>query len=130
MLWPFGRRTLGGLQVVEFLGRTHANFNMRLWRREVVTGIEAGDLHAALARLVGRTDLLRLTNQPLTWAGTTNPFGLLPHQRSANRGFSGALAPDFDALLRARTKIGDQRQRLTALDTSFAGPHRSPLTKY
>jgi len=109
-LWPFGRRSLAGLRVVEFLGGKHANFNMGLWRREIVAGIESGDLNAVLARLIGRADLLRLTNQPLTWAGTTNPFGLLPHQRSANRGFSGALVPDFGALLRAHTNSATRKK--------------------
>ncbi len=27
-LWPFGRRMLAGMRVVEFLGGKHANFNM------------------------------------------------------------------------------------------------------
>ncbi len=60
--------------------------------------------------MTGRADLLRLTNQPLTWAGTTNPFALLPHQRSANYGFSGALIPDFDALLRAHTNSATRKK--------------------
>ena len=109
-LWPFGRRMLAGLRVVEFLGGKHANFNMGLWRRDVLAGIGADDLRAVLARLTGRADLLRLTNQPLTWAGTTNPFALLPHQRSANYGFSGALIPDFDALLRAHTNSATRKK--------------------
>ena len=109
-LWPFSRRTLAGLRVVEFLGGKHANFNMGVWRRDAIAGIEADDLRAALARLSGRADLLRLTNQPLTWAGTTNPFALLPQQRSANYGFSGALIPDFDALLRAHTNSATRKK--------------------
>jgi CelD/BcsL family acetyltransferase involved in cellulose biosynthesis len=56
-----------------------------------------------LRRFEGRVDLLMLRQQPLTWSGTTNPFALLSRQRAANSGFSGALAPSFDALLRART---------------------------
>jgi CelD/BcsL family acetyltransferase involved in cellulose biosynthesis len=110
-LWPFGRRMLAGLRVVEFLGSKHANFNMGLWRRDVAALIGANDLHAALARLTGRADLLRLTSQPLTWAGTTtNPFALLPQQRSANYGFSGALIPDFDALLHAHTNSATRKK--------------------
>lgn len=102
-LWPLGRRRFGGLQVAEFLGGKHANFNMAVWRRDVAESIEADDLRAVLKELAGRADLLRLTHQPLSWAGTTNPFALLPHMRAANCGFSGALIPDYDALLRART---------------------------
>jgi len=109
-LWPFGRRMLAGQRVVEFLGGKHANFNMGLWRRDVAGLIGADDLRAVLARLSGRADLLTLTNQPLTWAGATNPFALLPQQRSANYGFSGALIPDFDALLRARTNSATRKK--------------------
>jgi CelD/BcsL family acetyltransferase involved in cellulose biosynthesis len=36
------------MHVVEFLGGKHSDFNMGLWRRDVVTGIEAGDLRAVL----------------------------------------------------------------------------------
>lgn len=102
-LWPFGRRRLGRLRLVEFLGGKHANFNMGLWRRDVAASISAAEIQAALGQLAGRADVLLLINQSLTWAGTTNPFALLPYQRSANFGFSGALIPDFEALLRART---------------------------
>lgn len=98
-LWPFGIRTIGGLRVAEFLGGAHANFNMGLWRREVAGRIGADEIKDALARLAGRADLLKLVNQPLTWNGSTNPLALLPQQRSPNFGFSGALVPDFDALL-------------------------------
>jgi CelD/BcsL family acetyltransferase involved in cellulose biosynthesis len=102
-LWPFGCRKLAGLRVVEFLGGKHANFNIALWRHDAAAKINADDLRAVLGRLTGRADIVKLVNQPLTWAGTTNPFALLPQQRSANFGFSGALIPDFEALLRART---------------------------
>lgn len=109
-LWPFGLRVIGGLRVAEFLGGKHANFNMGLWRREVAAKISADDLRAALGRLAGRADIVKLTNQPLTWAGTTNPFALLPQQRSANLGFSGALVPDFEALLRAHTDAATRKK--------------------
>ena len=109
-LWPLGRRRLGGLRVAEFLGGKHANFNMAIWRRDVAERIGADDLRAVLERLVGRADLLRLTSQPLTWAGATNPFGLLPHLRSANYGYSGALTSDYDALLRARTNSATRKK--------------------
>ncbi len=109
-LWPFGRRKLAGLQVVEFLGGKHANFNMGLWRRDVVAGIEADALRGVLAHLAGRADMLKLINQPLTWGGTTNPFALLPQQRAANFGFSGALIPDYEALLRAHTNSATRKK--------------------
>jgi CelD/BcsL family acetyltransferase involved in cellulose biosynthesis len=119
-LWPFGCRKLGGLRVAEFLGGKHANFNMALWRREVATTIGADDLRAVLKRLAERADIVRLVNQPLTWAGTTNPFALLSHQRSANFGFSGALVPDFEALFRARTNAA-ARKKMRKKERTLAG---------
>jgi CelD/BcsL family acetyltransferase involved in cellulose biosynthesis len=109
-LWPFGRRRIAGCQVVEFLGGSHANFNMALWRCGVATTVEAADLRTVLASLATRADLLRLCSQPLTWGGTTNPFALLPHQRAANFGFSGALISDFEALLRAHTNSATRKK--------------------
>src|SRR5262249_4254242 len=102
-LWPLGSRRIGGLVGLEFLGGKHANFNMAIWRRDVAARIGADELRAVLAQFGGRADFTMLASQPLTWGGATNPFALLPHQRSPNFGFSGALAPDFDALLRVRT---------------------------
>ena len=102
-LWPFGSRRLASVVAVEFLGGKHANFNMALWRRDIAASVEMEELLAVLAHLARRADFIKLTNQPLTWGGATNPFALLPQQRAANYGFSGALDPDFDAWLRART---------------------------
>jgi CelD/BcsL family acetyltransferase involved in cellulose biosynthesis len=103
LLWPLGLRWLGPLRVVEFLGGKHANFNVALWRADIAAGIGAAEIRAMLNQLAPHADALLLINQSLTWAGTTNPFALLAHQRSANFGFSGALAHDFEALLRARS---------------------------
>jgi CelD/BcsL family acetyltransferase involved in cellulose biosynthesis len=109
-LWPLGRRRCGGLRVAEFLGGKHANFNMAVWRRDVAESIEVDDLRSVLRQLAGQADVLRLANQPLSWGGTTNPFALLPHMRAANFGFSGALIPDYDALLRARTNSATRKK--------------------
>jgi len=119
-LWPLGLRHVAGLRVAEFLGGKHANFNMALWRSNVAAHIEAGDLKAVLARLGRQADLLTLTSQPLTWRGATNPFALLPHQRAANYAFSGALIPDFDALLRARTNAA-ARKKMRKKERALSG---------
>jgi len=109
-LLPLGRRRLAGLRVAEFLGGKHANFNMAVWRRDAAESIEADDLRGVLAQLAAHADVLRLANQPLSWGGTTNPFALLPHMRAANYGFSGALIPDYEALLRARTNSATRKK--------------------
>jgi CelD/BcsL family acetyltransferase involved in cellulose biosynthesis len=119
-VWPLGRRSIAGLRVVEFLGGSQANFNMAVWHRDAVTKIGQEELRGVLDQLAGEADILRLTNQPLTWAGTTNPFALLPQQRSPSFGYSGALAHDFDALLRARTNASD-RKKMRKKERTLAG---------
>ncbi len=119
-LLPLGRRSRGPWTVVEFLGGKHVNFNIGLWRRDVASTIGADALRAVLKRLAGSADMLMLLNQSLTWGGTTNPFALLPHQRAANLGFSGALAPNFDALLRARTNAA-ARKKMRKKERTLAG---------
>jgi CelD/BcsL family acetyltransferase involved in cellulose biosynthesis len=119
-LWPLGLRQVAGLRVVEFLGGKHANFNMALWRSDVASQLQASDIKAVLGRLGPEADLLKLSNQPLTWGGATNPFALLPHQRAANYAFSGGLIPDFDALLRARTNAA-ARKKMRKKERTLAG---------
>jgi CelD/BcsL family acetyltransferase involved in cellulose biosynthesis len=109
-LLPFGYRKVAGLKVLEFLGGKHANFNMGLWRRDVAARLTASDLEQVITELRGRADLLRLVNQPMTWAGATNPLALLPQQASANFGFSGSLTSDFEALFRARTNANTRKK--------------------
>lgn len=109
-LLPLGASRVGGLRLVEFLGGKHANFNMGLWRRELAARVSGPELKKVLRPLKDRADLMVLMNQPLTWSGTTNPLALLPHQRSANFGFSGSLASDFEALLRAHTNSSARKK--------------------
>jgi CelD/BcsL family acetyltransferase involved in cellulose biosynthesis len=118
-LLPLGSRPIGGLIELEFLGGKHANFNMALWRRDVAAAIGADGLRNVLGTLSGHADVLKLINQPLTWSGATNPFALLPHQRAANYGFSGALVPDFDALLRARSN-SEARKKMRKKERALA----------
>ncbi|MBI4366968.1 MAG: GNAT family N-acetyltransferase [Deltaproteobacteria bacterium] len=119
-LLPFGCRKLAGLRVVEFLGGKHSNFNMGLWRREAAAKIGADELGAVLSCIAARADIVKLISQPLTWAGASNPLALLPHQRSASFCFSGSLAPDFKALLRARTNAV-ARKKMRKKERTLAG---------
>lgn len=109
-LLPLGSRRIGSMTALEFLGGKHANFNMALWHRHFAVRASTTALAIVLKRLKGRADLLALVNQPLTWSGMTNPLALLPRQHSANFGFSGALAADFDALLRAHTNSATRKK--------------------
>lgn len=108
LLLPFGRRSLRGLKVVEFLGGKHANFNMALWRADAVERIGAEDVRAVLAQI--DADLAVLANQPVSWAGYGNPLALLPQQTSPSFGHRGALQPDFNALFEAITSSSSRKK--------------------
>src|SRR5882672_1276443 len=57
-LWPFGATTKGPLSLGRFLGSKHANFNVGLWRRDVVPTITARDISSIFAGLADRVDLV------------------------------------------------------------------------
>ena len=98
-LWPLGRSRKGPLTLGRFLGSKHANFNMGLWRPEVLAGITAQELRDTFARVAGSVDLVALFNQPLSWNGIANPFSLLPHQPSVDVSSRLGLArTDSDAI--------------------------------
>jgi CelD/BcsL family acetyltransferase involved in cellulose biosynthesis len=82
-VWPLGRKQMGPLGVVKFLGSKHANFNLGLWRRDMVAAIGAShirDIFEQVAAGGHRVDLAALLSQPSSWDGIANPFLLLPHQ--------------------------------------------------
>lgn len=117
-LWPFGRKPVGPIVLAGFLGSKHASYNIGLWRRDLVGAISASDIRNLMARIALRrgnpVDLLALYSQPLTWAGTANPFGLLPRQLSAEdgaclhltstTGIEGAVSPAMQSRLRAKER--------------------------
>jgi CelD/BcsL family acetyltransferase involved in cellulose biosynthesis len=99
MLWPFGRRQIGPLGVVQFLGSKHANFNLGLWRRDLIISITARDIRDIFDRIAergDRVDLFALFSQPLRWDNLPNPFELLPHQASVDA--SARLSLDGPAI--------------------------------
>jgi CelD/BcsL family acetyltransferase involved in cellulose biosynthesis len=83
-LWPFGATKKGPLTLVRFLGSKHANFNVGLWRHDVLPTITADDISGTFAGIADGVDLVALVSQPLIWNGLANPFSLLPHQASVD----------------------------------------------
>jgi CelD/BcsL family acetyltransferase involved in cellulose biosynthesis len=101
-LWPFGRTRNGPLNIVQFLGSKHANFNVGWWRREIASTITAQDISRIVDRIVSdgnHIDLLTLFSQPFDWAGVPNPFALLPHQSSVDFSMRLTIDRPADALL-------------------------------
>jgi CelD/BcsL family acetyltransferase involved in cellulose biosynthesis len=87
LLWPLGRSRLGPLSIVQFLGSKHANFNIGLWRRDLLDSITARDVSDVFDRIATGgppVDLVMLFRQPWSWNGLANPLALLPHQPSVD----------------------------------------------
>ena len=87
LLWPFGRKQVGLLGVVQFLGSKHANFNIGLWRRDILAGATSRDITDIFDQIAAArhpVDLATLFSQPLSWDGVVNPFTRLPHQPSVD----------------------------------------------
>lgn len=115
-LLPLGRRRVGPLSVAGFLGSKHASFNTALWRRDLAAAVGESDMRGLFARIAAApdsVDLVALYCQPLTWAGISNPFALLPRQLSAEdgaclhlgpAGAAGAISPAMQSRLRSKER--------------------------
>lgn len=123
LLLPLLRKRAGPLHVGFFMGGKHTNFNLPIWRPELLWDAAAG-LNALLNGLRDsgpRLDLLVLLNQPETWQGENNPLLQVSHTASPSRSFSGALHGDFDGLLKermgstSRRKLRQKENQLSAV---------------
>jgi CelD/BcsL family acetyltransferase involved in cellulose biosynthesis len=119
-LLPLARQRRGLLTVARFFGGKHSNFNMGIWRCDVVGTITPADLHDVLARLAGYgIDFLALSYQPETWEGLPNPLALLPHQPSPDNSYCLTLdAPGPDII--ARRFNPDTRRKLRRKERHLA----------
>jgi|SRR5262245_29878467 CelD/BcsL family acetyltransferase involved in cellulose biosynthesis len=120
LLWPFGRARLGPLRTVQFLGSKHANFNLGIWRRDLLADITAADLRNVFSEVAARgVDLAVLCSQPLSWDGIANPFALLPHQASvdvsARHSLAGAEARNPPVSTSTRSRLRGKERKLQAL---------------
>ena len=92
-------RRSGPLDVVQFLGSKHANFNIGLWRRDSLAGDRRRAISATFSISIAadgrQVDLVALFSQPLSWDGIANPFALLAapavgrHERAAQHRRAG-----------------------------------------
>lgn len=105
----------GAVASARFMGGSHANFAMGLWRPAFAATLTAARLSAFLAEVASASprpvDLFRLTAQPESWGGVANPLALLPHQPSPSFGYHLALGPDADAVIE-RVVSKDSRKKL------------------
>jgi CelD/BcsL family acetyltransferase involved in cellulose biosynthesis len=119
-LLPLGLARRGPFQVALFLGDRQSNFNLPLVHPDVHFDRAACD---ALLKETGRlapqrVDLFLLLNQPLAWAGSTNPLALLPRRESPSFGYATRLPHDAQTFAarkiskNARRRLRKKEQRL------------------
>lgn len=112
-----------GVGIARFIGGSHVNFAMGLWRADGPPGPGRDDLlqvlHGIAAAAPARIDLFALTGQPLTWDGMANPLAALPHQPSPSFGYGLDLAPDAEAVL-GRVVSASSRRKLRKKERNLA----------
>ncbi len=101
-LLPLGRTRLGPLGVVSYLGGKHVNFNVALWRRDIVSDATADDVHAIVDQIGAQkgVDICNFLRQPRSWEGIANPFALLPHQASPSDSLRLTLSAPGEQLIK------------------------------
>jgi CelD/BcsL family acetyltransferase involved in cellulose biosynthesis len=102
-LLPLVRRVQGGVRIVEFADLNLTDYNAPLLTAAAPRHASAArvlwrDLKAALKRLPGGADLVRLRKMPVDFAGQPNPLALLDGARPCPlNGNIVMIGDDFDA---------------------------------
>ena len=110
LLLPLIRKRVGPIHVGFFMGGKHTNFNLPVWRPELLKEIIADELLDGLRGAGARLDLLVLLNQPAAWRRVANPMLQLPHMRSPSEAHGGVLQSDFEELLKQRMGSGSRKK--------------------
>jgi CelD/BcsL family acetyltransferase involved in cellulose biosynthesis len=110
LMLPLLRKRLGPIHAGFFMGGKHINFNLPVWRPELLKDAGLDQLLEGLRNTGPRLDLLILLNQPATWQGVANPMLQLPHAASPSRAYGGELKSDFEELLKERMGSGSRKK--------------------
>jgi len=112
LMLPLLRKRLGPIHVGFFMGGKHTNFNLPVWRLELLKEPAVGldQLLEGLCNTGPRLDLLVLLNQPATWQGGVNPMLQMPHAASPSQAYGGELKSDFEELLKERMGSGSRKK--------------------
>lgn len=97
-LLPLAVRRKLGVTAASFIGGTHSNYNMPVFRRDALGRFSASECARLLqeAGAAAGVDLFALENQPTEWEGVQNPFAALPGQPSPAPAFCGPLAATME----------------------------------
>jgi CelD/BcsL family acetyltransferase involved in cellulose biosynthesis len=110
LMLPLLRKRLGPIHTGFFMGGKHTNFNLPVWRPELLKETGLDQLVEGLRSTGPRLDLLILLNQPASWQGVANPMLQLPHAASPSQAYGGELKSDFEELLKERMGSGSRKK--------------------
>ena len=114
LLLPLCTRKFAGLRETQFIGGSHANYNLPLIDPALATSWTAADMDGLLANVRRNglgSDLLCLSHMPLTWRGRPN---LMAEGGKVDdvAAYSGRLDASYDELLRSkRSKSNRSKSR-------------------
>lgn len=111
-LLPLAIRRENGVCVARFLGGTHFNLQVPLWRDGFSTAL-AGSPVERLLRRIGEAvhaDVVALSHQPRSWEGELNPFVSTSAVECVSPTFVLALDGDFGTLSRAQRSAKSLQQ--------------------
>lgn len=112
LVLPLSTFRFGPWRVGRFMGGRHSNFNMGIYRSDVVTALSEAvlcDVLTAAGRMA-RLDAFAFANQPLYWAGVANPLAALGGQASPSFGYKTRLAENAEAFFQDRLSSNARRK--------------------
>ncbi|MBI3700219.1 MAG: GNAT family N-acetyltransferase [Afipia sp.] len=122
MLLPLAVGRESGMQIARFMGGKHPTFNMPLWQPSFAASATSDEMNVILdsiSREADGVDVLALTQQPMRWRGTVNPFAQLQSQPSPNPVPSMTMAPNSTPEDRVSTstrrRLRNKERKLQAL---------------
>ena len=119
---PLGLIKRGPFRVATWLGGKDANCNMPLLRRPSAwMKADVSRLLKEAARACGpdAPDIFELLNQPFSWAGTKNPFALLPREESPSAAYGTALPSEAETLFASKLSK-ETRKKLRRKEAKLA----------
>ncbi|WP_439575303.1 GNAT family N-acetyltransferase [Phreatobacter sp.] len=122
-LMPLSIERRQGLGLARFIGGSHVNFSMGLWRPDAGRVLGAAGAASVLGQIAqaapSRIDLFALTGQPHVWEGVDNPLAALSHRPSPSFGYGLDLDADAEAVL-ARVVSPNSRRKMRKKERNLA----------
>jgi CelD/BcsL family acetyltransferase involved in cellulose biosynthesis len=111
-LLPLASRHEAGVRVARFMGGTHFNLQLPLWRDGLADVLDGSTVEGLLRRIgeAVQADVVELSHQPQRWQGEPNPFVPENAGQSVSPTFVLELDGDFATISRAQRSARSLQQ--------------------